>query len=415
MIVLVAGAYFLSGGLAVNTSTSTPSSGTTMMQPSSSSTSGSTSGTSSSSKASSSTTAIVQGNLRLGTFGTGSLPNLSNAGQSAEWLTPGLGYFQQAGVNLTIVPLQSSAVILQALQANQIDVADIGATEPVKLTALGQANFTAIMSNAASDCYTCTGGFFIAAKNSITNINQLQGANVGISGVGGADQIAAINVLKAMGANFDPTTGINWIGVNTPQARVAGLQQGSLDAAVTTTQNLAPIAAISTVHLLINSSTFLQYSPPAVPGTIVKTAFLQSHTALLQEYVSALIKGERAFAANKTLWVAQAMKANPALNASTASATYAGFAHGFAINGGINMTKTQLGIDYLYTTSEYVNQKVPVITAQQFVNTTLVDNALRSLGVSSAFDGIGRTISSATTTTGIAVPMAIAMQRDDGP
>jgi len=398
IIILVGGAYFLVVAPAANssTSTSTSSSGTL---------------TTSASKSTTSTTTIVKGNIRLGTFGSGSLPNLSNAGQSAEWLTNGLGYFQKAGVNVTIVPLQSSAVILQALQANQVDVADIGATEPVKLTALGQANFTAIMSVGASDCFTCTGGFFIATKNNIANINQLQGANIGISGAGGSDQVAAINVLKAMGANFNPSSAINWIAVNTPAARIAGLQQGSLDAVITSTQNLAAVEAMSNVHILVNSSTFLQYSPPVVPGLIVKTSFLQGNTALLQEFVTALIKGNREFASNQTAWVSLAMKANPALNVTAAGATYAGFAHGFSINGGINMTKTQLGMNYLYTTQEYITQNVPMIGAQRFVNTTLVDNTLRMLGVSSAFDGIGRTVASATTTTAIMVQAVVPLQR----
>jgi hypothetical protein len=269
------------------------------------------------------------------------------------------------------------------------------------------------VSSAANDCFTCTGGFLIATKNSIADISQLQGANVGISGIGGADHTSAINVLKAMGVKYDPSTAINWIAVNTPQARVAGLQQGSLDAVVTSTQNLPALSAMPTVHLLVNSSTFLRFSPPAVPGVIVKTSFLQSHAALLQEFVTALIKGERAFAANKTLWVMQATKANPAINASTAAASYSGFARGFGINGGINMTRVQLGMNYLYTTSEYVSQNVPVITAQRFVNTTLVDNTLRQLGVSSAFDLIGRTIASATTTTAIGAPMAAIVPRSD--
>jgi len=402
IVIFVAGVYFLAGTPAANNSTqssSSPSS-TSIAPPSTSASTRTTS-----------TTTIVKGNIRLGTFGSGSLPNLSNAGQSAEWLTSGLGYFQQAGVNVTIVPLQSSAVILQALQANQVDIADIGATEPVKLTALGQANFTAIMSVGASDCFTCTGGFFIATKNSIANINQLQGANIGISGAGGSDQVAAINVLKAMGASFNPSSAINWIAVNTPAARVAGLQQGSLDAVITSTQNMAAIQAMSNVHILVNSSTFLQYSPPAVPGLIVKTSFLAGNTALLQEFVTALIKGNRAFASNQTAWVSLAMKANSALNATAAATMYGGFAHGFSINGGINMTRAQLGMNYLYTTQEYITQSVPVITAQRFVNTTLVDNTLRVLGVSSAFDGIGRTVASATTTTAIVVQAVVPLQR----
>jgi hypothetical protein len=184
---------------------------------------------------------------------------------------------------------------------------------------------------------------------------------------------------------------------------------------ITTTQNMAAIQAIPTVHILVNSSTFLRFSPPGVPGTIVKTSFLQSHSALLQEYVKALIMGEREFASNESAWVAAAAGANPAMNASTLEAAYAGFSHGFAINGGINMTRAELGISYLYTTSEFVSQNVPVISAQQFVNTTLVDNVLKQLGVSSAFDGIGRTVASAATTTAIMAPSATVSQRQEDP
>lgn len=357
-----------------------------------------------------STSSVVKGSLTVGSFSFGGAANLANAGQSAEWLAQDLPYFSQNGLQVTMDGLQSSAVILQALQSGSINIADMAATEPVKLTALGEANFTAIMANGANDCYNCTGGFFIATTNAITNINQLQGANIGISGVGGADQLAAIYVLNSLGVDFNPATGINWVAVGAPAARVAGMKQGTIQGTVTTTQNLAAIEALPNAHILVNTTTFAANQPPAVPGLIVQTSFLKSHTALLQEFVTSLIEANRAFATNESLWVQSAMKANSALNTTTAEATYSGFARGFSINGGINVTKAQLGIEYYYTSSEFKSQSVPVITAQHFVNITLVDNALRMLGVSSAFDLPGRTIASATTTS--AIPAAILPLRD---
>jgi NitT/TauT family transport system substrate-binding protein len=400
VLIVVAGGYvFLApGGTGTSSSSSASSSTQTGVSTQTSSTSVSTK-----TSTSASTSTVVQGNLILGTFGTGSLANVANAGQSAEWLTKGLGLYQQQGVNLTINALQSSAVILQALQSGSINVADISATEAFKTTALGQANFTSIGANAASDCFTCAGGFFIIGKNSITSAAQLQGKNVGISGVGGADQLAAIAVLKALGVTYDPLTAISWVPVNTPQARVAGLLQGSLDATITTTQNLPALSAVPNLSMIVNATTFAKYQPPALPGLIVKTDFLKSHTALLQEFIKALIMGNRYFASNQTAWLTLAEKARPDMNSTQLTALYVGYAHGFGINGGINMTRAQLGADYLYTTSEFISQNVPKITAQQFVNTTLVDNALRQLGVVSAFDGIGRTIASATTTSALAM------------
>jgi len=346
-----------------------------------------------------STSTLVQGSLILGTFGTGSTANVANAGQSAEWLANPAGYYQQQGVNVTIDALQSSATILQALESGSINVADISATEAFKTTALGQANFTAIMGVGASDCFTCSGGFFIIGKNSITSPAQLAGKNIGISGVGGADQQEAIAVLTALGVSYNPSTAINWVPVSSVQARVAGLQQGSLDATVTTAQNLPALSAIPNLTFIVNATQFAELAPPALPGLIVKTSFLQSHTALLQEMVKGLITANRAFAANETLWLSLAEKARPDMNSTQLTALYNGYTHGFAINGGINTTRAQQAANYLYTTSEFVTQNVPVISAARFVNTTLVDNVLRQLGVSSAFDGIGRTISGATTTT----------------
>jgi ABC-type nitrate/sulfonate/bicarbonate transport system substrate-binding protein len=388
VLIVVAGAYVF---LAPGGTESSSSSGASSTQ------------TTTSASSSASTSTVVQGNLILGTFGTGSLVNVANAGQSAEWLTKSLGLYQQQGVNLTIDALQSSAVILQALQSGSINIADISATEAFKTTALGQADFTSIGANGASDCFNCTGGFFIIGKNTITNIAQLQGKNVGISGVGGADQLTAIAVLKALGVSYDPLTAINWVPVNTPQARVAGLLQGSLDATVTTTQNLPALSAVPNLSMIVNSTTFSRNQPPALPGLIVKTDFLKSHTALLQEFIKALIMGNRYFATNQTAWLTLAETARPDMNSTQLKALYAGYAHGFGINGGINMTRVQLGVNYLYTTNEFISQNVPTITAQQFVNTTLVDNALRQLGVVSAFDGIGRTVAGATTTSAIAM------------
>lgn len=340
----------------------------------------------------------------LGTFGATSEANVANAGQSAEWLANPGGYYQQQGVNVTIDALQSSTTILQALQSGSINIADLGTpTEAFKTTALGQANFTSIMGEGASDCFTCVGGFFIIGKSSITNISQLQGKNVGVSGVGGADQTEAIAVLKALGVTYNPATAINWVPVSSVQARVAGLQQGSLDATVTTAQNLPALNAIPNLTFIVNATTMARLAPPALPGLIVKTSFLQSNTALVQEFVKGLIIANRAFASNMTLWLNLAEKARPDMNSSQLTALYNGYTHGFTINGGINMTRAQQGVNYLYTTNEFTSENVPVITAAQFVNTTLVDNVLRQLGVISAFDGIGRTVSGATTTTTLAM------------
>ena len=168
---------------------------------------------------------------------------------------------------MTIDALQSSAVILQALESGSINIADITATEAFKTTALGQANFTAIMGDGATDCFTCLGGFFIIGKSSITNVSDLQGKNVGISGVGGADQQEAIAVLKALHVTYNPATAINWVPVSSVQARVAGLQQGSLDATVTTAQNLPALDAIPNLTFIVNATTFAQLAPPVVPGS----------------------------------------------------------------------------------------------------------------------------------------------------
>jgi len=402
VLVVVAGVYvFMAPGTGTSSAGASPT--TQSVAPTSTPTT-----TSSTSKST-----IVQGSLILGTFGTGSQANVANAGQSAEWLGVPLGIYQQQGVNLTIDALQSSAVILQALQSGSINIADIAATEAFKETALGQANFTAIMGDGANDCFTCAGGFFIIGKSSITSIAQLQGKNVGISGVGGADQLEAISVLKAMGVTYDPSTAISWVPVSTPQARVAGLLQGSLDATVTTAQNLPALASVPNLTMIVNATTFARYEPPVVPGIIVKTDFLKTHTALLQEFVKALIMGNRYFASNETAWLNLAEKARPDMNSTQLTALYNGYTHGFAINGGINMTRAQLGINYLYTTQEFITQNVPTMSAQQFVNTTLVDNALRQLGVISAFDTVGRTITGATTTTalGMAVLPLLAADR----
>jgi ABC-type nitrate/sulfonate/bicarbonate transport system substrate-binding protein len=387
ILIVVAGGYVLLTPAKTSSSTSSSTSSTT----------------SNTTSTTTSTTPLVKGSLILGTFGSGSIANVANAGQSAEWLANPGGFYQQQGVNVTIDALQSSAVILQALESGSINVADISATEAFKTTALGQANFTAIMGEGASDCFTCLGGFFIIGKSSITNVSDLQGKNVGISGVGGQDQQEAIAVLKALNVPYNPATAINWVPVSTVQARVAGLQQGSLDATVTTAQNLPALNVIPNLTFIVNATTFATLAPPVVPGIIVKTSFLQSNTALLQEFVKGLITANRAFASNMTMWLNLAEKARPDMNSTQLTTLYTGYSHGFTINGGINMSRAQLGVNYLYTTSEFTSQNVPVISALKFVNTTLVDNVLRQLGVVSAFDGIGRTISGATTTSTLAM------------
>ncbi len=58
--------------------------------------------------------------MTLGTFGTGAKANVANAGESAEWLAISAGFYQKQDINMTIDGLQSSAVILQALESGSI-------------------------------------------------------------------------------------------------------------------------------------------------------------------------------------------------------------------------------------------------------------------------------------------------------
>ncbi|HEX8967390.1 MAG TPA: ABC transporter substrate-binding protein, partial [Chloroflexota bacterium] len=109
----------------------------------------------------------------------------------------------------------------------------------------------------------------------------------------------------------------------------------------------------------------------------------------LRRFTRAIIKASRFLATNKQAWVDAMGAQRSDMNPSDLGELWDLYAHGWAVNGGMNQSDYERGSDLLYATSPDFAQ-VPRIGLSQWSDTQFVDATLRDLGVDGSMDDPGR-------------------------
>lgn len=200
--------------------------------------------------------------------------NEADPGHSPLYVAIKNGYFAKLGLNVKVEEfLAGGAQAMWAATASgQVQINDNATTNDVGAIATKEASGK-MFAEMQDELYT------VISKKSITSINQLVGKKLGISGVGNADYVTFLDLLKERGISPSKVT---FVSIGGPTDRLAALKAGSVDAIVDTADLQSEYGGFNT--LVPASQVPVQF--PSV--FFADSNLIDNHPNVLKEFVKGL-------------------------------------------------------------------------------------------------------------------------------
>lgn len=193
------------------------------------------------------------------------------------WVAQDAGIFRKNGLDVDLELIESNKGI-PSLISGEVQFADPGGSQVLGAVA-GGADLVEVA--VMGPVYP----FVFVAAPSITSVEELKGARVGITGVSTSDDIATRLALRQEGPS--PESDVNLIVIGSVQNRAAALLGGAIDAAVTVPPETSTVTA-NGFHTLFDLAD-LQL-PASLAAVTVQRSFLESNRSVVQSYVSSLVE-----------------------------------------------------------------------------------------------------------------------------
>ena len=165
--------------------------------------------------------------------------------------------------------------------------------------------------------------YSLLVKPGITSLAQLKGKSIGSNGSGDfLAQLTAFYLHKLAGI---PENGVTYVGLGPDPKRLAGLEAGSVDAAIFD-PGFPPLAEAAGFHDLLNLSSVAHNVP--VSGLVTTTGYIQSNRSTVLAVVEGMHEGMNWIKANKaaaTKVYASYLGETPKEAADTYTAAVAGY------------------------------------------------------------------------------------------
>ncbi|MFO1184583.1 MAG: ABC transporter substrate-binding protein [Bauldia sp.] len=295
--------------------------------------------------------------------------NLNPVTDSVLKLADTLGFYKKHGLNLTLVTLQGTPQAVAALNAGQVDIADISIDAALRLRAANGIAIRGIVSTTLGPPY------LIAAKGDIKDVKGLAGRSFAIADNGSLDHNLTRMVLASKGVNADSP---NFVTIGVPAVRVQALVNGRVDATTVSYGNYLPVASTPGLTVIVPPDEFFAGAPiqskfiGALESTIAKKR------DAIQRYVEAMIDISRSFDAEPDIWVAAMNKGRPDLSVDVLKATTKFLAGRWCVNGCLDAKYVQKTLDFVYSGKDF--EGVPKIPATALLDTSFVPAAIKALG-----------------------------------
>jgi NitT/TauT family transport system substrate-binding protein len=158
-----------------------------------------------------------------------------------------LGYYKDAGVDVTVRSIQGDVNCLRALIAGDTDVANVAC-----YSALSAANAGARIRNIGA--FAPRFDSHIGARRTITSLKDLEGKSFAVSGIGDIAQIGPMLCIEQAGG--DPNK-VQWITVGSGSLRIQGLIAGAFQATAFNTVYVKRIQSYDYLHILAEQEKIL--------------------------------------------------------------------------------------------------------------------------------------------------------------
>jgi NitT/TauT family transport system substrate-binding protein len=255
------------------------------------------------------------------------------------------------------------------------DMANIAVDSALQLVARNQMKIKAVLSPDKALPY------LIAAKNSITTLQGLQGKNFGIGRTGSLDQTLTQMVMRKNGVDPDK---VQYVGVGQPADRATALSVGAIDATTMSIGVWMSLPKKDGLHVLVDDATYFAAAPVVNKVNVVRDDVLQSKRDQITAVTRAIILASRDFANNPELWVNAMAIARPDVSHADLETLAQAFKYSWSVNGGLNKDELNTTEDASYAGPDYKDLRK--VSFDEWVDLSVIQTVLKSIGVSPVSD-----------------------------
>lgn len=204
-------------------------------------------------------------------------------------LTEKLGYFKDQGLDVQLMDESAGQSAEEALLAGQVDGVVGFYDHTIDLQAKGKSLESVVQFGATPGEYLVVSD---KEKDQIKSLTDLKGKKIGITGLGSSTNFLA-SYLVVKGGN--KTSDYTPVPVGAGQTLIAAIQQGKIDAAVTTEPTVTQLKQRNLASVMLDMST-TDGAKQSLGGTYpaaclyMQTEYVQQHPDVVQKLVNAFVK-----------------------------------------------------------------------------------------------------------------------------
>ncbi len=200
-----------------------------------------------------------------------------------------LGYFDQAGLDVSLIDETSGQASTDAVLAGQVEAGSGSYNHTIELQALGKSLTEVVQLNIAPG-----EAEMVSAKEAgqIQSAKDLKGKNLGVTELGSGTQTLTTAILHNVGITPNQ---VHFIPVGAGDTFIAAMQQGRIDAGMTTEPTISRLVASGVGKVLVDLRT-PQSTQAALGGSypficvFMKNDYVNSHKDVVQKLVNAYVK-----------------------------------------------------------------------------------------------------------------------------
>lgn len=201
-------------------------------------------------------------------------------------LTQKLGYFTQQGLDVTLIDEGSGQSAEDETLAGQVDAGSGSYNHTIELQAAGKQMECVVQLGIAPG-----EAEVVSTKSQIKSVQDLKGKNLGVTELGSGTQTLTTSILNNVGVKANQ---VHFIPVGAGSTFIAAMQQGRIDAGMTTEPTISQLVSSGQGKVLVDLRT-PQSTQAALGGSypficvFMNSSYVKSHQATVQKVVNAYV------------------------------------------------------------------------------------------------------------------------------
>ncbi|HET8912286.1 MAG TPA: ABC transporter substrate-binding protein [Ktedonobacteraceae bacterium] len=204
-------------------------------------------------------------------------------------LTKQLGYFDEQGLDVTLIDEASGQSSENSVLAGQVDAGSGSYNHTIELQAAGKKMESVLQMDIAPGEAEIVS---TKAASQIHSFKDLKGKNLGVTELGSGTQTLTIALLHTVGITPDQ---VHFIPVGAGDTFIAAMQQGRIDAGMTTEPTISRLLSTNEGKVLADLRT-PETTQAALNGAypficlFMSNSYVDSHKDVVQKVVNAYVK-----------------------------------------------------------------------------------------------------------------------------